>query len=70
MSSEKSFQYLKKFWKLEMIASSLYDFLAKRSAKGRKKGIQKIAKMERGHANVWNNISKKGFKTHFSQISL
>ncbi|NPD88940.1 MAG: hypothetical protein HGN29_09450 [Asgard group archaeon] len=65
MSSEKSFQYLKKFWKLEMVASSLYDFLAKRTTKKRKRGIEKIAKMERGHANVWNNISQKGFDYSF-----
>lgn len=53
-----------------MVASSLYDFLAKRTGKDRKKGIHKIAKMEKGHANVWNNISKKGynhtFKPNFS----
>lgn len=65
MASEKSFQYLKKFWKLEMVASALYDFLARRTGKKRKKGIEKIAKMEKGHAKVWNNISKKGYNHEF-----
>ncbi len=60
---------LKTFWKAEVIAEQLYRFMAERHTRADKKdALGKIAKMEHGHALVWNLIAQRthGVSFHIS----
>jgi VIT1/CCC1 family predicted Fe2+/Mn2+ transporter len=55
---EKTPSLLRTFWSSEVIAESLYRFLAASYENpDRKKHIIDLEKMERGHAHVWNKIA-------------
>ena len=61
---------LRTFWKSEIIADHLYQFIAKRYKNAdQKNAVIKIGKMERGHATVWNNIANQTHNVSF-QVSI
>ncbi|OLS32079.1 MAG: hypothetical protein HeimAB125_12550 [Candidatus Heimdallarchaeota archaeon AB_125] len=67
MVVDQAYRSLKKFWRLELVASALYVFLARRSKKEKNKEILEISKMEQGHANVWNNIARSVYGSDFKK---
>jgi len=59
METKSILNLLHTFWESEIIADSLYDFLAARQMNNDlKHSIIEIGKMEHGHANVWSKIAK------------
>ncbi len=60
---------LRTFWSSEIIAQSLYGFLAVKYDDDRKKAFVEIGRMERGHANVWNKLAQDAHAASF-QVSL
>lgn len=61
---------LKTFWSSEIVAESLYGFLAANyDDLDQKKLIVDLGNMERGHAHVWNKIAKDVHNVSF-QVSL
>ncbi len=56
---------LRTFWSSEIVAQSLYSFLANRYDDERKKTIIEIGRMEHGHANVWNRLAQDAHAASF-----
>jgi len=56
---------IKNFWEDEVLAMNLYRFL-KRKAKGNKKEVfDKLAEMEKKHADTWSSLAKRFFNVEF-----
>ena len=70
MKTKKTLNLLRTFWKSEIIAINVYNFLAKRYRDSDKReSIIEIGKMERKHATVWNGIAHQYHNASF-QVSL
>ncbi|MGD0229568.1 MAG: VIT1/CCC1 transporter family protein [Syntrophorhabdales bacterium] len=71
MGTKETPSLLRTLWSSEIIAESLYGFLAARydDDDERKKSIVTIGKMERWHANVWNKLANDVHAVSF-QVSL
>jgi VIT1/CCC1 family predicted Fe2+/Mn2+ transporter len=70
MKTKKNLNLLRTFWKSEIIADNLYNFLAKRYRNSDKREpIIKIGKMEGGHATIWNSIAHQDHNSSF-RVSL
>jgi VIT1/CCC1 family predicted Fe2+/Mn2+ transporter len=70
MGTRGTMGMLRTFWKSEIIADHLYQFIANRyNDADQKNAIVKIGKMERGHATVWNNVAHQTYNVSF-QISI
>lgn len=70
MKTKKTLNLLRTFWKSEIIAINVYNFLAKRYRDSDKReSIIEIRKMEREHATVWNSLAHKFHNASF-QVSL
>ena len=69
---EGNLSLLRKYWESEIVADSLYGFLAARCSDAeRREIIAKIGRMEQGHATVWNRIAQKSHGVTFvSTLSL
>jgi len=66
MTVEGNLSLLHKYWQSEIIADSLYRFLAARCNDAERKDIiSKIGRMEQGHATVWNRIAEKSHGSTF-----
>ena len=66
MTVEGNLSLLRQYWQSEIIADSLYRFLAARcNDAGRREIIKKIEQVELGHATVWNRIAEKSHGTRF-----
>jgi VIT1/CCC1 family predicted Fe2+/Mn2+ transporter len=64
---EGNLSLLRKYWQSEIVADSLYRFLAARCSDAeRKEIIAKIGRMEQGHAAVWNRIAGKSHGATFN----
>jgi VIT1/CCC1 family predicted Fe2+/Mn2+ transporter len=63
---EGNLSLLRQYWQSEIIADSLYRFLAARCSDAeRREIIAKIGRMEQGHATVWNRIAEKSHGSTF-----
>jgi VIT1/CCC1 family predicted Fe2+/Mn2+ transporter len=63
---EGNLSLLRKYRESEIVADSLYGFLAARcSDADRREIIAKIGRMEQGHATVWNRIAEKSHGSAF-----
>jgi len=57
---------LHRYWQSEIVADSLYRFLAARCNDGERKDIiTKIGRMEQGHATAWSRIAEKSHGATF-----
>lgn len=66
MKEQGNLSLLHKYWQSEIIADSLYRFLASRCNDAeRKEIIRKIGRMEQGHATVWSRIATKSHGAAF-----
>jgi VIT1/CCC1 family predicted Fe2+/Mn2+ transporter len=66
MTVEGNLTLLRKYWESEIVADSLYVFLAARCRDAeRREIIAKIGRMEQGHATVWNRIAQKSHGVAF-----
>jgi VIT1/CCC1 family predicted Fe2+/Mn2+ transporter len=66
MGKRDTVEILRTFWKSEIIADHLYQFIAKRYGDAdQKDAVVRIGKMERGHAAVWNNIAERAHNVSF-----
>lgn len=68
MGKNETIGMLRTFWKSEIIADHLYQFISKRYQDTDKKNtIIKIGKMERGHSKVWNSIAHQTHQVSFQE---
>jgi vacuolar iron transporter family protein len=66
LTVEGNLSLLRQYWQSEIIADSLYRFLAARCHEAeRKEIIEKIGRMEQAHATVWNRIAEKSHGSTF-----
>jgi vacuolar iron transporter family protein len=66
MTVEGNLSLLHQYWQSEIIADSLYRFLAARCRDAESREIiVKIGRMEQGHATVWNHIVEKSHGAKF-----
>jgi VIT1/CCC1 family predicted Fe2+/Mn2+ transporter len=66
MTVEGKLSLLRQYWQSEIIADSLYRFLAARCSDAENREIiAKIGRMEQGHATVWNRIAEKSHGVSF-----
>ena len=66
LTVEGNLSLLRQYWQSEIIADSLYRFLAARCSDAESREIiAKIGRMEQGHATVWNRIAEKSHGTAF-----
>ena len=66
MATSETLNQLRMFWTSEIMADSLYGFLAARYGDdGRKQSIMAIGTMERGHAAAWQTIAAKIYGVSF-----
>ncbi len=56
---------IKNFWEDEIIAMSLYKFLKRKVRGDKKEQFDKLAEMEKGHAEAWNQLAKNKFDIEF-----
>jgi hypothetical protein len=71
MGTRETIGILQTFWKSEIIADQLYQFISKRYQDTDKKNtIIKIGKMERAHASVWNSIAHQNHQVTFHESVL
>jgi VIT1/CCC1 family predicted Fe2+/Mn2+ transporter len=70
MQAKATLGMLRKFWKSEIIADQVYQFMSKKYPDADKKDvISRIGKMESGHATVWNSVALRTYDISF-QVSL
>lgn len=66
LTVEGNLSLLRQYWQSEIIADSLYRFLAARCSNAESREIiAKIGRMEQGHATVWNRIAEKSHGSTF-----
>jgi len=66
LTVEGNLSLLRKYWQSEIVADSLYRFLAARCFDAEHKEIiAKIGRMEQGHATAWNRIAEKSHGARF-----
>ena len=66
MTVEGNLSLLRQYWQSEIVADSLYRFLAARCSDAESREIiVKIGRMEQGHATAWNRIAEKSHGASF-----
>ncbi|MEX0567838.1 MAG: VIT1/CCC1 transporter family protein [Candidatus Njordarchaeota archaeon] len=58
---------VKEFWEDEIIASSIYRFMSKKSKRKKKEMFEKLASMEDSHADFWHNFALKYMGRRFKK---
>ncbi|MCD6515067.1 MAG: VIT1/CCC1 transporter family protein [Candidatus Odinarchaeota archaeon] len=65
MRNDEILKLMEDFWKDEVIATELYDFLSKKVSGDKSKLFKEISEMERRHAIIWNEVCEKAFSVKF-----
>ena len=58
---------IRTFWKSEIIATEIYQFVSKRVKPEKKEIFQKFSKMEKGHSEVWSNIANREIAMNYKK---
>ncbi len=67
MNDKTYIEKLKTFWRDEIIASEVYQALANKAKEGQRELFIRLAKMEQGHAELWQRIAEDHFGATFER---